>query len=292
MELNTLKTFFTLAQTGNFSKCAEKLCVTQSAVSHAIKRLETSIALPLIDRCKKGFALTPAGETLFQSCRTIFFELEKAKEQILTINNYPEVIRLGSTVEFGLNIVLKQIKAFFDQHPTIHVDFRLSHNLLTALLNDELDMIIDCQLHANSELKVIWLFREEYAVIASVEYINAHRVRAISDLSQCNILSLDKQLKWWRNFINALPLQRQGIFKRVTEINHIRGIINAAQSGIGVGFVPRYTVLKELEEGSLIELFPELDVLNDQINIYIKRNRADLAKNIALIDHIKRLRLH
>ena len=291
MELNTLKTFFTLVQTGNYTKCADKLCVTQSAVSHAIKRLESSIDLQLIDRTQKGFALTPAGNTLYQSCRTIFFELEKAREQLLCTKTILEVIRLGSTVEFGLSIVLKQIKAFFDQHPNIHVNFLLSHNLLTPLLNDELDMIIDCRPHTNPELKVIPLFREEYVVIASGEFIAKHRVHEINDLGRCNILSMDKQLNWWSNFINVLPLHQQNILKRVTEINHIRGIINAAQHAMGVGFVPRYTVLKELEEGSLTELFPELDILNDQINIYIKRTHAQLGKNIALIEHIKRFRL-
>ena len=291
MELNTLKTFFTLVQTGNYTKCADKLCVTQSAVSHAIKRLESSIDLQLIDRTQKGFALTPAGNTLYQSCRTIFFELEKAREQLLCTKTILEVIRLGSTVEFGLSIVLKQIKAFFDQHPNIHVNFLLSHNLLTPLLNDELDMIIDCRPHTNPELKVIPLFREEYVVIASSEFIAKHRVHEINDLGRCNILSMDKQLNWWSNFINVLPLHQQNILKRVTEINHIRGIINAAQHAMGVGFVPRYTVLKELEEGSLTELFPELDILNDQINIYIKRTHAQLGKNIALIEHIKRFRL-
>lgn len=291
MELNTLRTFFTLGQTRSFSKCAQKLFVTQSAVSHAIKRLEGSVEQQLIDRSQKGFALTPAGNILYQSCRSIFFELEKAEEKLLRVSNHPEIIRLGSTVEFGLSIVLKQMKAFFDQHPNIHVDFRLSHDLLTPLLDDELDMIIDCRPHSHPELKTIALFREEYALIAAADYVDKHRITGIEDLGRCNILSVDKQLTWWANFLGALPLHQQGIFKRVTEINHIRGIINAAQCAIGVGFVPRYTVLKEIEEGSLIELFPEMDLLNDQINIYIKRDRAGLEKHTVLIAHIKSFRL-
>jgi hypothetical protein len=55
--------------------------------------------------------------------------------------------------------------------------------------------------------------------------------------------------------------------------------------------VPRYTVLKEIGEGALIELFPELAILKDHINIYIKRDRMGLAIYAALIDHIKRFRL-
>lgn len=128
-------------------------------------------------------------------------------------------------------------------------------------------------------------------MIAAQDYIRENRIRTISDLGRCNILSMDKELVWWRNFINALPPEARNILHQVTEINHIRGIINAARCAIGVGFVPRYTVLKELEEGSLVELFPQLDLLKDQINIYLKRDRAELPKFRALIAHIQRFRL-
>lgn len=290
MELNTLRTFFTLGQTQNFSKCAGKLFVTQSAVSHAIKRLEESLGLHLVDRSQKGFVLTPAGNILYQSCRTIFFELESAKERLHHLSNKPAVIRLGAPVEFGLSIVLKQMKPFFDRHPNIHVDFHLSDNLLPPLLNDKLDIIIDCRPHHRPELKSIPLFREEYTLIATGDYIDRNRITGIGDLGRCNILSLDKQLTWWRNFFDALPMHQQPFFKKVTEINHIRGIINAVQEGIGVGFVPRYTVLIEIEEGALAELFPEMEFLKDQITIYVKRDLAGLENHAVLIDHIKRLR--
>lgn len=291
MELNQLKTFYLLAQTKNYSKCAQKLFVTQSAVSHSIKKLESSLSLKLIEKKGKGFSLTAEGKSLFKGCQTVFFELDRIKERLLSAQDYPEVIRLGSPVEFGTSVLIKNMKAFYDQHPKIHVDFRLSHELLLPLLDDELDMIIDCQPHLNSELKTIKLFREEYAVIASADYLAEHPVNEISDLSRCNILSVDKELLWWSNFINVLPIDEGITFNKVTEINHIRGIINAALCSIGVGFVPKYTVLKELENATLIELFPELDILKDQINIYIKKNNACLKKNLAFIKFINRIKL-
>jgi DNA-binding transcriptional LysR family regulator len=259
-------------------------------VSHAIKRLEKSVDQPLVDRSQKGFALTPAGKILHQSCRTIFFELQKTTEELHRVGNQAETIRLGAPVEFGLSIVLKQMKAFFDQHPNIHVDFFLSEDLLTPLLDGELDLIIDCRPHHSPELASIHLFREEYVLIAAGDYIDKHRVVAVEDLGRCNLLSLDKALTWWRNFRDVLPVHQQGIFKKVTAINHIRGIINLARESVGVGFVPRYTVLKEIGEGSLVELFPDLAILKDRINIYVKRDRVGLTTYAALIDHIKRFR--
>jgi len=291
MELNKLKTFYTLAQTGNYSNCARKLFVTQSAVSHAVKSLEVSLGIVLIDRTRRGFALTGEGEALFRTCTNVFFELEKAEETLRHAQNRPEVVRLGSPVEFGISILIKNMKRFFDRHPHIHVDFHLSHQLLAPLLNDELDMVIDCRPHINPELSAIPLFREEYAVVASPDYVAANAVRDIDDLAHCNLLSLDKELNWWHNFIHVIPAEKRDVFNHVTLINHIRGIINAALCGIGVGFVPKYTVLKELAEGSLIRLFPEISLMKDRIEIYIKKKRADLPKNLLLMDFLKGIKL-
>ncbi|MBF0241852.1 MAG: LysR family transcriptional regulator [Desulfamplus sp.] len=293
MDLNKLKIFYVLAQVKSYSKCAEKLFVTQSAVSHAIKALEQSLDMKLIERKKrqKGFALTDQGKILFRSCQTIFSEIAKTKEELSKSNGGMEFIRLGSTVEFGMSIILKNIKIFFDNNPNIHIDFRLSHNLFQPLLDDELDMIVDCRPHAHPEIKSIHLFREEYSVIATPEYVKQNKINRLEDLGHCNIISMDSELIWWSNFINVIPVSKQSIFNRVTEINHVRGIIIATLCSIGVGFVPKYTVLRELEQGSLVELFPELDILNDNINIFIKHRNLSAKKNIYLIDFLKTLML-
>ena len=292
MDLNKLRTFYTLAQIKNYSKCAERLFVTQSAVSHAIRSLEESLDLLLIEkRSRQGFSLTHEGRMLFRSCQKIFSELDYTRERLCKNRDYPELIRLGSTVEFGMSIVIKGMKGFFDQHPRIHIDFRLSHELFRPLLDDELDLIIDCKPHAHRDVKTIPLFREEYAVVASSEYLRAHKIRCARDLARCNILSMDKSLEWWSNFINVLSPRDKVVFDRVTVINHVRGIITASLCSLGVGFVPRYTVLKELEQGSLTLLFPELDILNDHINIYIKHRNATAEKYRFLIDYIKGFQL-
>ncbi|SLM28211.1 putative Redox-sensitive transcriptional activator [Desulfamplus magnetovallimortis] len=291
MDLNKLKTFYFLAQTKNYSRCAEKLFVTQSAVSHAIRTLEESLDLVLIEKKKSGFALTHEGEILFKSCRNIFFEIDKTRRLLLESRDFPEIIRLGSTVEFGMSIVLKGIKDFFDKYPGIHIDFRLTHNLFKPLLDDELDLVIDCKPNAHPDVKSIHLFQEEYAVIASPEYIEKHNIKTTRDLEKCNILSLDRELVWWSNFINALSTDEQVVFNRITEINHVRGIIIAAICSIGVGFVPKYTMVKELEQGELVALFPDMALLNDHINIHIKHRNASLDKFCLLIDYIKGFKL-
>ncbi len=290
MDLNKLKTFYTLGQTRNYSKCAEKLFVTQSAVSHAIKVLESSLDMALTKKRKNGFALTPEGRVLFKSCQTIFAEVEKTKAILRDPANISEQIKLGATVEFGISVVIRQLASFLEQHPRIHIDYTLSHSLLRPLLDDTLDIIVDCKPHNRPGLICIPLLQEEYVVIATDAYIAEQKIKTVEDLERCNLLSLDKEMTWWQNFVNALPREQQILFGRITKINHIRGIIEACLASSGVGFVPRYTVLEYLEKGTLTPLFSNLDVLADQICVYLKPKSELRPSMKALICHLQQLR--
>ena len=291
MDLYHLKTFFFLAKERNFTQAAQRLFVTQSAVSHAIKKLETSLDTSLFTRQGKTLDLTPAGRILFRSCEKIFYEIEKADQEISIYRKKAEfTIRIGSTVEFGTSILINHIRSFLDTHPEIHLDFYLSSDLETPLLRDEVDMIIDCVAHTLPSLESIYLFQEQYVTIAAPDFLGAHQISGIDDLARVNILSTDKQLAWWRNFITAIPEEKRSCLKNVIQINHIRGIINAAMSGLGIGFVPKYTVIRELEEKSLVDPFPQIQPNADHFNIFIKKEKLEYIKNKALINYLTRIK--
>jgi DNA-binding transcriptional LysR family regulator len=287
MDLYHLKTFFFLAKVKSFTKTASLLFVTQSAVSHAIKKLETSVDTPLLQRKGKTIVLTDAGLTLFASCEKIFYEIERADQDIAKFKRETKVrIRIGSPVEFGTSILIKHIKSFLDAHPDIRLDFFFSHHLETPLVQDEVDLIIDCKDHLLPNLIKTYLFQEQYITIAAPAFVKEHKIRSVEDLERINILSNDKHLEWWQNFITAIPEKKRSHLKNVVQINHIRGIINGAIAGLGIGFVPKYTVLRELAEQILIDPFPLIKPGADHFNIFIKREKLAFKKNKALVDYL------
>ena len=291
MDLYHLKTFFTLAKIKNFTRTADHLYVTQSAISHAIKKLETSIDTRLIKRKGKTLVLTEAGKTLYRSCEKIFYEIEKADQNIAHFKKKVSFgIRIGSTVEFGTAILINHIKAFLDANPDMHLDFLFSHHLITPLLQDEVDLIIDCRSHSIQHLEKIHLFREKYVTIASPDFINEQKILCLDDLERVNILSNDKDLEWWKNFLKAIPHDKQDCLKNVVQINHIRGLINGAIAGLGIGFVPRYTVMRELQEKILVDPFPHIKPAADDFNVYIKKEKLEFKKNQLLVDYLTQLK--
>ncbi|MCF8076265.1 MAG: LysR family transcriptional regulator [Desulfotignum sp.] len=290
MDLYHLKTFFTLAKIRNFTRTAAHLHITQSAVSHAIKKLETSIDAALIDRKSRDLTLTDAGKILFRSCEKIFYELEKTDQDLAGLKKQtPLTIRVGATVEFGTTILINHINAFLDRFPELHIDFLFSHHLLEPLLQDTVDLIIDCKPHTVENLEKIQLFKEQYVTIAAPEFIQKNRITCLDDLARVRILSMDKDLDWWRNFIRAVPSDKQDCLKQVMQINHIRGIINGAISGLGIGFVPRYTVMEELNQNILMDPFPHITPAADDFHIFIKKERLGFKKNQQLITYLTHL---
>jgi DNA-binding transcriptional LysR family regulator len=291
LNLHQLKAFFTVAQTLNYTEASRRLYVTQSAVSHAVAKLAESVKDDLFKKSGNKPVLTETGRILYKACETVFYELEKAEERIAASKSKSiGIIRLGATVEFGTTLLVKYLKGFINRNPGIHIDFQFRHDLLWPLLNDELDIIIDCCSHKAEGVEKTPLFREEYAVVASPEFIRRHKIRRPQDLSSCSILSLDKGARWWGNFLNALPAADRPDLAAVTELNHIRGIINAAMEGLGAGFVPRYSVLKEFKAKTLANVFPNLKLLEDNFYVYQKAGRAGLERHRNLLAYLKNIK--
>lgn len=289
MDLYQLKAFHLFGQVKSFSETARRMHLTQSAVSHAIRKLEDTVGLRLVEREARRFELTRAGKDLWDSCAVVFHELELAREK-LARHQKQAILELyvGSPVEFGTTILLKHMKSFLDTHSGIRIDYLFSHNLDKPLQTGEVDFIIDCREHAGPDIARIELFQELYAVVAAPEFIHEHRLVHPADLERVPLLSLDKDGAWWRNFTatfgDAPPPLRQFV-----QITHIRGLINGAIAGLGVSFVPRYTVIRELQEGRLQDPFPEIKPLADQFCIFIRKEKLALQKNRQLVDYLRSL---
>ena len=290
LDLPQLRTFFVLAQTGSFTACARRMHRTQSAVSHAMTKLEDLAGAPLLSRKGRELGLTEEGRRLYQACEQVFATLDAAVDDLRRHQTLARGrIRIGTTVEFGSSILMKHMQPFLSANPDLEIDFMLRPDLLAPLLRDDLDLIIDCQDHPLPTLKKAVLFRETFVVACAPAFRKAHRLRVPRDLSGVPVLSLDKAGAWWNRFILALPDQEQPLMDRIIEVNHIRAMIHAAIEGMGTLLVPRYSVLEELRRGDLVALFPTIRPAEDQFSIYQKKVKANHEKQRLLTRYLQSL---
>ena len=288
MDINKLEVFLEAGRAGSFASAARKLHVTPSAVSHALRKLQDSLGCPLVEWRGRRLALTEQGKFLHEVCGRVFQQLDEAAEH-LAQGGQARTQRavVGATIEFGTMVLVRKFKPLLEANPWLQVDFRFSHDLIDPLLHDELDLAIDCKPHHHPDVRSTTLFREKYVVVASPAFLAAHPLRAPRDLERVNVLSIDKDGAWWNNMVRALPSNRRPVFRRIVEINHIRGLIHAAVDGYGVALLPMYSVLQELADGSLVGLFPKLKLIEDRFCIYQKTLRADREKNRVITDYLR-----
>src|SRR5215468_5378298 len=154
LDIDLLRTFAAVADSGSFTAAGELVARTQSAVSLQVKRLEESLGQRVFERTSRSLALTPAGETLLGYARRI---LELNDESVRRISEPPVVgnIRLGITEYFVPNELPSILARFAAAYPGVHLEVRmgLSRDIREEMNRGELDVVIA---RAGSRDEVIW----------------------------------------------------------------------------------------------------------------------------------------
>jgi DNA-binding transcriptional LysR family regulator len=143
LDIDLLRSFAAVADTGSFTAAAELVARTQSAVSVQVKRLEGIVGRRVFERTSRSLALTPAGETLLGYARRI---LQLNDESVRRIAEPPVAgeIRLGITEYFVPNELPAILARFAAAYPDVHLEVRmgLSRDLRDELAQKQFDAVI------------------------------------------------------------------------------------------------------------------------------------------------------
>ncbi len=133
LDLATLRSFVTIAELGSMTRAANKLHMTQSAVSMQIKRLEDSLSISLFERSARGMAPTPSGDQLLHYANQLLALNDEAWGK-LTAPDHEGLVSLGVPVDIISPHIPKSLAAFNRAFPRIHV--QLTSSRTTSLLRD------------------------------------------------------------------------------------------------------------------------------------------------------------
>jgi DNA-binding transcriptional LysR family regulator len=143
LDHNLLRTFVTAAETGNLTRAADRLRLSQPTISLQLKRLEDYLGRRLIERTPRSFQLTDAGETLLSYGRRI---LSLSDEVVghLTEPTVAGVVRLGTPEDFATTHLSKVLAAFSRAHPNVALEITtdLTLNLMERFGQGEFDLVL------------------------------------------------------------------------------------------------------------------------------------------------------
>ncbi|MGD8895872.1 MAG: LysR family transcriptional regulator, partial [Acidobacteriota bacterium] len=169
MELSQLRTFRVVAETLNFTRAAGRLGLTQSAVSHQIKSLETELGEPLFIRAKRGVKLSSLGQAALEHAVRILDEAEALRERVTGGEHSPAGrVRAAAATQAFVHLFAPLFETFMREQPRIDVSFRTTASTdqtVAEILNGMADVGFASLPVFSPALKITSLFEDELVLV-------------------------------------------------------------------------------------------------------------------------------
>ncbi len=280
MNLALLNTFRTIAEEGSFSRAAKRLLRTQPAVSLALKRLETELGATLIDRTSKQLALTDAGRLVLDYCDR-FDGVDRDLRTALTELRDLEAGRLsiGANESTALYL-LDPIVEFRRRFPAVHIELRrtLSSRIPEDLLRGSLEMGAVSYDPGDDRLTTLEIYTDRLSFVVSPKHRFARRRKlSIADLGDEIFIAHNVSGPYRSRVIETFQ-QHHVPLNMGIEMPTIETIRRMVELNLGVAFLPRMCVRREIEAKALREIpVEEIQVERKIRLIYPARRRLSHA---------------
>jgi LysR family glycine cleavage system transcriptional activator len=247
--LHALAAFEAAARHLSFTKAAEELCRTQSAVSRRIRQLERHLGAPLFLRSKRSVALTPQGRRLLDAVREALRTLQAASDQIATDRR--PTLRLSVAPAFASNWLIQRIGGFQRQHPDLDLEIQAT-SLVADLRVDPIDVAIRYG-HADwPGARAIRLMESRLVAVCSADYRKAlGRIEGPQVLDRVTLLR--HAMMPWPRFFQAVGHRRDEPV-RGPLFSEVSLMLEAAASSQGVALAPMVLVRSPVESRRLVRL--------------------------------------
>jgi DNA-binding transcriptional LysR family regulator len=247
MNFDRLRTFRVLAESLHFRKTADKLHISQSAVSQQISALEDELGVPLVERIGRRTFLTPAGKILVDEAGKVLAAVERAGEAVRAYGTGDiDRVRLGASTTPGVYIVPAALGAFRAALPLVELTFRIANSadIEQALVHNELDLGVVGEDIAHEELFQVSIGEDEIIAVAAPGLAGGKRVKP-ADLAKLPILAREAGSAT-RRYVDA-GLGKVGVkSKPAFELPSPEAQVRAAAAGLGIAFVSRHVAASDL----------------------------------------------
>ena len=264
------KIFYLVAKSKSFTKAADKLFVSQPAVTQNIKKLEDELGRKLFYRTSKGIELTEEGKNLFNYLENSIEILNNAEEKFRQYANMETgtiKIRTGSTN--AKTVLYEPLKEFMKKYPKMNVELSQgSHKESVKMLNNgEIDMVIlnlpyDVELH---NIEMISFIEKEYVFVMSKKYKEQKNVviNKLSDLNKYDLITSTRETTYRKVLEQHLPEnEKLNITYQIMMESYKKELVLA---NLGIAFIRRDEIKEEIESG-IVEV---VDILDNKITAEI-----------------------
>ncbi len=258
IDLNLYKVFFEVATTGNITKAAEKLYISQPAVTKSIKQLEKTLGGALFIRTKRGVTLTKEGKVFFEYVKTILEEVKNAHNKFNSLINLEEgKIHIGASATVTKHFLMPYIEQFHKLYPNIDIIItnELTTNLVKGLKNGYIDFLVtNLPMKDFPELNITPCAKLHDLFACSTKYLeNPKKTFTLNELLKYKLIT-QKEPSNTRAFLNNYFKENNIDFKPDIEIVSYNLVVDFIKAGFGIGYATKEFIKEELKNNELYEI--------------------------------------
>ncbi|MGV1756547.1 LysR family transcriptional regulator [Rhizobium sp. A22-96] len=252
-DIVNLQAFECAARHQNFSRAAEELNLTQSAVSRQISELEQQTGLKLFERVRQRVVLSEAGLRLLPEVKDLLLRSERLMIGAVASGQMKLSLKVATLPTFGTRWLVPRLGHFLEEHRDVAVTVE-SRSKPFSFDEDNFDLAIHYGLPAWAGAVATFLCNETVLPVAGRQLAGRLKLGGPEDLSLAPLLHLTTRPKLWAQWFDLQKLPTEHAYPGA-RFDQFSMIIAAAISGLGVALLPTYLIEEELQTGALLPLF-------------------------------------
>jgi DNA-binding transcriptional LysR family regulator len=263
-----LTVFANVVEQGSFTRAADRLALSASAVSRHVADLEAHLDTRLLNRTTRRISLTESGQAFYERCVQLLADLEEAEEAVSSAAVVPRgTLKITCSITFGIRHIAPALAVFAARHPEMRFDVELSDRAVD-IVDEGIDLAIRIGDIGSRSLIGRKIGATQLICCAAPAYLARHPApKTPADLGSHACMSYEyaRERNTWRFFDgdgNAHDVRIAG----PAHANSGHMLCALAVAGMGIGFEPDFIVAPEVRAGRLVPLLP--DYTPPAIDIY------------------------
>ncbi|MCL2701790.1 MAG: LysR family transcriptional regulator [Phycisphaerae bacterium] len=254
MNMDVMKTFCDLVNTGSFSKAADANYVSQSAVSQQLAKLERDMGAPLIRRGGGLVAPTEAGKAFFEGAREIIRRYEQLLGEVRSAaDSIRGVLRVGTIYSVGFYLLAPFVRQFLQAHPDVnlYVDYTRWSHIYASVISGEMDLGVVAFPERHRSIEIIPLASEELVLACAPGHRLAKQPTIEpSDLAGERFIAFEKTIPTRRHIDRLLKAEKIAVNISM-EFDNVELLKRAIEIDAGVSILPLGNVEREVSYGDI-----------------------------------------
>ncbi len=254
LEVRHLSLVSEIASTGSVTRAAERLHLTQSALSHQLRDIESRLGIQLFLRLGKRMVLTPPGERVLGTAKRVLDELGRAEEDLkLMSQDGKGVLRLCTQCNTGYHWLPPLLQSFHRKYPGVDVQIIVTatERPIEALLDGQIDLAVVTSEVTDRRLQLVPLFEDELVAVVAPTHPFAKRafIEPI-DFTEEHLIIYTADRHDSYTFMRILgPAGVEP--ERVSQVPLTEAILELVKAGLGVSVMARWAIEPALETGAV-----------------------------------------